>query len=134
MSGVEEKKSKSRYLPVKPSGATATLQDEERACVTFAVTPSSESVNKVPVVQQEQTNSSAGEEPDPGYAAFVSDGYVSLTGSEGRVAVNVLTDTGALNSFIADSACSCIAGYSSFPGRRFWSFPESLLWYIPPLG
>lgn len=42
-------------------------------------------------------------EVDPGYAAYVSMGYVSLVGSIVKVPVKILRDTCALDSFIVDS-------------------------------
>lgn len=43
------------------------------------------------------------EEIDPGYRKHVSDGFVSLVGSEEMVPVKILRDSGALDSFILDS-------------------------------
>lgn len=63
---------------------------------------SSESVTEFPVVKQEQTDSLT-DDIDPGYAAFVSDGFASLVGSETRMPVKILRDSGALDSFILDS-------------------------------
>lgn len=42
------------------------------------------------------------EEIDPGYRKHVSDGFVSLVGSEEKVPVKILRDSGALDSFILD--------------------------------
>lgn len=43
------------------------------------------------------------EEIDPGYRKHVSDRFVSLVGSEEKVPVKILRDSGALDSFILDS-------------------------------
>lgn len=58
-----------------------------------------------PVEEQEQIlqTDSCASEIDSGYAVFVSDGYVSLVGSELKVPVKILRDSGALDSFILDS-------------------------------
>ncbi|CAN9508185.1 unnamed protein product [Ophioblennius macclurei] len=93
---------------VKPSGAALTLHAERGRAIaavqayTKPSPSSSELAFKVPVVEQEQAKFSANE-IDPGYAAFVSDGYVSLVGSDRRVPVRILRDSGALDSLIVDS-------------------------------
>ena len=58
---------------------------------------------KFPVVEQEQAQSTANDEIDPGYVAFLSDGYVSLVGSDRKVPVKILRHSGELDSFMEDS-------------------------------
>lgn len=66
------------------------------AAVQTYTKPSSESgVVMIP----EQSDFST-DEIDPGYFPFVSDGYVSLAGSEKKVSVKILRDPGSLDSFI----------------------------------
>ena len=59
---------------------------------------------KAPVVSEELAQSSKYETRDyDGFEAFVSDGFVSLPGSNTKVAVKILRDTGAKDSFVLDS-------------------------------
>lgn len=41
--------------------------------------------------------------PNSNYSMFISDGFVSLLGSEKQIPVKILRDTGASESFILDS-------------------------------
>lgn len=104
---VLRRKSKSGFSTAKPAGAAASVCAEDRACVIAAVQAhtkllSSESATGVSVVEQEQTDFLT-DDIDSGYAVFLSDGFVSLVGSETRVPVKILRDSGALDSFILDS-------------------------------
>lgn len=99
---VLRKKIKPGYLPAKPSGAAASLRAEEscRVIATVQAYTKLESVIKLLVVEQEQTQFAANEEIDPCYPAFVSDGFVSLAGSERKVPVKILRDSGTLDSVL----------------------------------
>jgi len=101
-------KLKPGFLPPKPSGAAVSLRGEERdraiAAVRAHTKPSLvESMFEDPGLDQELTGSPTHQEMDPGYAAFVSDGFVSLVGSETKIPVKILRDSGALESFIVES-------------------------------
>ncbi len=52
---------------------------------------------------QMRTKTLAAAEIAAGYAPFISEGFVSLVGSNEKVAVKILRDSGALNTFICDS-------------------------------
>ena len=60
-------------------------------------------VIELPEVETQLSDSTVSAEIDPGYTAFVSDGFVSLIGSDGKVPVKILRDSGALDSFIVGS-------------------------------
>lgn len=51
------------------------------------------------------------ESVDPGYRSSVSRGFVSLVGSDEKVPVNILRDSGALDSFY--SILQCVLPFSS---------------------
>ena len=106
---VLKKKLKPVYSPAKSSAAAASLRAERShviAAVREHTKPFLESGTKVPVKEQQWTISSVSEEIDPGYAAFVADGHVSLVGSDRKVPVKILRDSGALDSFIYCGLCA----------------------------
>ncbi|XP_030271930.1 uncharacterized protein LOC115581177 isoform X1 [Sparus aurata] len=104
---VLKKKWKSGAFATKPCGAAATLCADERsraiAAVQTITKPSEGPVIELPEVETQLSDSTVSAEIDPGYAAFVSDGFVSLIGSDGKVPVKILRDSGALDSFIVGS-------------------------------
>ncbi|XP_033942524.1 uncharacterized protein cep104 isoform X1 [Pseudochaenichthys georgianus] len=97
-----EWKRKSRPGPVsaKASGAVASLRAVERESAIAAVRKHTRSSLSESVIQ---ALVSEHEEIDPGYKAFVSDGFVSLVGRKEKVPVKILRDSGALDSFIVGS-------------------------------
>ena len=102
-----KKKWKLGEFATKPCGAAATLCADEQSRAIAAVQthtkPSEGPLIELPEVETQQSDSTVGDAIDPGYTAFVSDGYVSLIGSDGKVPVKILRDLGALDSFIVGS-------------------------------
>lgn len=97
-----KRRAKPRCVPAKPSQTAVALRAEEIGCAIAAVRAdmkpsSSELACKVSVVEQQQAKFLVNDEIDPGYAAFVLDGYVSQVGSDRKVPVKILRDSGALN-------------------------------------
>nr|XP_033957166.1 uncharacterized protein LOC117460055 [Pseudochaenichthys georgianus] len=95
-----KRKSRPGAVSAKASGAVASLRAVERESAIAAVRKHTRSSLSESVIQ---ALVSEHEEIDPGYKAFVSDGFVSLVGSKEKVPVKILRDSGALDSFIVGS-------------------------------
>lgn len=89
----------------KPCGAAASLGAEERGHAIAAVQVHTSLSEQWRVCSDDENCLSPplADEIDPGYEAFVSDGWVSLVGSDNKVDVKILRDSGALDSFIVGS-------------------------------
>lgn len=70
---------------------------------TVLTVPVASIKNKLVSPFQMQPKTMGAAEIAAGYAPFISEGFVSLLGSDKKVAVKILRDSGALNTFVRQS-------------------------------
>ncbi|XP_056869252.1 uncharacterized protein LOC130513948 [Takifugu flavidus] len=93
--GVRPEKPVALAVSVRAAGKAGAIAAVKRHTNSMVVAPD------LPVVSG--LDESDFRSVDPGYCSYVSQGFVSLVGSGKRVRVNILRDSGALDSFILES-------------------------------
>lgn len=73
------------------------------AGLAVPVSISNASVNTIVSPFQMQTKMLCADEITSGYAPFIAEGWLSMVGSEEKVPVKILRDSGALNTFVRES-------------------------------